>query len=282
LAREQEGVVATWQLLERGMTRDAVRHQTAALRRIHDGVWVTGDAPLTRRQRVWAAALTSPGRVVSHASAGDAYGFRPWQAGFEVVTERGNGGPRHQDGVLVCRTGHIDATDLHGLPITTPERTIADLWPALHERARTKMLREALRLRATTVPRLDAHLSNAPPRRRPSTLTRFCKRYEHLQLHRCRSDAEARAVELIADARLPIPDINHRRATEEADLSWPERRLIVEIDGDRFHRDKAEDARKTAIWKAAGWRVRRARSDDVFDTPDAFTAAVKRWLRDPA
>jgi very-short-patch-repair endonuclease len=279
LARQQDGVVGAWQLVAGGMSRDAVRHQTRELRRLHDGVWVTGDAPLTRRQRWWAATLTSPGRVVSQASAGAAHGFRPWEAGFEVVSELGSGGPRLQDGVLVCRTGSLDATRLHGLPITTAERTIADLWPALDERARTKMLREALRLRSTTVHRLHAHLTQAPPRRRPAILTRLIRRYERLQLHRCRSDAEAYAVDLIDRARLSIPGINHRIAGEEADLSWPTHRLILEIDGDQFHQDKTEDARRTRAWRQAGWAVHRATSGNVFNHPAAFTGRGKDLLR---
>ena len=88
-AARQEGLVAVWQLLDDGMTRAAVRHQVRGLRQLHDGVYVTGDAPLTRRQRWWAAAVTAPGRAVSHASAGAAFAFRPWEGAFEVITTSG-------------------------------------------------------------------------------------------------------------------------------------------------------------------------------------------------
>lgn len=49
-AASQEGMVAVWQLRGAGMSGGAVRHQVRGLREIHDGVYVTGDAPLTRRQ----------------------------------------------------------------------------------------------------------------------------------------------------------------------------------------------------------------------------------------
>ena len=56
-------------------------------------------------------------------------------------------------------------------------------------------------------------------------------------------------------------------AGEEADLSWPLLKLIVEIDGGPYHQDVGEDARKEAAWRDAGWEVRRIPSDDVYEHP---------------
>jgi very-short-patch-repair endonuclease len=273
-AAKREGVVSAWVLLEAGMSRHAIAHHTAGLRRIHDGVWVTGDAPIARRQLWWAAVLTTPASVLSHASAGAAWGFRPWDGAFEVITRPGNGGPRRFGQLLVCRAKHVDSTVLNGLPITTPEQTLAQPWPKLNDRERRKMLREALRLRTTTTARVATRAG------RPS-MRQVSQRYARLQLHRCRSDAEAHATELIDQAGLPLPHINVRRAGEEADLSWEDRRLIIEIDGDQFHQDKREDARRTAVWEHAGWRVRRAPSDLVFNDSRRFVEGVRRHLADP-
>src|SRR5215208_2381457 len=85
IAAGQAGCVATWQLLAAGWSRDAVRHRTRGLRRLHDGVYVTGDAPVTRLQRWWAATLTAPGSVLAFASAGAAHEMRPWEGAFEVI-----------------------------------------------------------------------------------------------------------------------------------------------------------------------------------------------------
>jgi very-short-patch-repair endonuclease len=279
LARRQEGVVATWQLLDAGLSPAAIKHRTAGLRELYDGVHVTGDAPITRRQRWWAAARTAPGTYVAFASAGAAWGFRPWEGRYEVVVRRGSGGQKRFGPLLVCRAKTIHATTLDGLPITTAERTLADLWRFLGDLQRRKALREALRLETLTIASLTEHLSAVNGRNRPASLTRLLERYRDLQLHRCRSDAEAYAVELIAAARLPLPDINRRIAGEEADLSWPSRRLIVEIDGDQFHADKTEDARKTSIWTAAGYRVERVPAQTVFVSPKLFVARVRELSR---
>jgi very-short-patch-repair endonuclease len=88
-----------------------------------------------------------------------------------------------------------------------------------------------------------------------------------LPLERARSGAEIRALEILRGAGRRLPKLNHRIAGEEADLSWSEARLIVEIDGGPFHLDLGEDARKQASWEAAGWIVRRIPSDDIYERP---------------
>src|SRR6266566_4370334 len=93
IAAQQEGCVATWQLRGAGWSWDAIRYGTRDLRRLHDGVYLTGDAPVARLQRWWAATLTAPGSVLSFASAGAAYEMRPWEGEFEVIVRQGCGGP---------------------------------------------------------------------------------------------------------------------------------------------------------------------------------------------
>jgi hypothetical protein len=275
IAAGQAGCVASWQLRRAGLSWHAIAHRTRGLRRLHDGVFLTGDAPVTRLQRWWAATLTAPGSVLAFASAGAAYEMRPWDGAFEVIVRHGSGGPRRQNTLLVCKTKHIQATTLDGLPITTPERTLADIWPRLDAKAQGHMLRNALRLKRLTIPSLAAHLRTASARHRPRTLTSQLDRYAKLKLHRCRSDAEAAAVVTLADAGVPPPDINVRIAAEEADLSWPDKRLIIEIDGASFHQDKLEDARKTAIWRAAGWHVEHIPAAAVYDDPSRLIRAAR-------
>ena len=139
-------------------------------------------------------------------------------------------------------------------------------------------MREALRLQRCSVATLRAHLDASAPRNRPASLRALLERYERLGLHRCRSDAEALALELLDEAGLRAPDVNEPVAGIEADLSWPHRRLVVELDGGGFHRDKAEDARKTRAWHTAGWHVRRVETDLAFDEPASFVARVREWL----
>ncbi|MEJ7876062.1 MAG: DUF559 domain-containing protein [Solirubrobacterales bacterium] len=71
-----------------------------------------------------------------------------------------------------------------------------------------------------------------------------------------------------------MPRLNVRVAGEEADLSWPADKLIIEIDGGPFHQDRGEDARKETTWRSAGWQVERIPSDAVYERPSALLAVA--------
>src|SRR3954467_9056576 len=104
LLSTQASLVACWQMLAAGMSVEEVRHFCRLARRVGDGVYMTGHGPMTREQRRWAAVLTAPRSHLAMASAGDAFGFRPWSGTFEVVLRPGSGGPKLLGDVLVCRS----------------------------------------------------------------------------------------------------------------------------------------------------------------------------------
>jgi very-short-patch-repair endonuclease len=284
LASKQHRCVAWRQLRALGYSYEAVLHRVAAGRlvRVFDGVFAV--APLLDEQRTrWmAATLTTPDSVLSHASAGTAWGFRPFNAQFEIVTRPGSGGLRRLDDVLVCRSRNIEATTLRGIPITTPERTLIDLAPQLDDRALARAVREAIRRKTTTPSELFIALARHRGRRGTRQLHATVSRYAGLPLYRTKSDAEALALEHLRDAGHPPQDNNKEIAGEEADLIWHEHRLIVELDGPQFHLDASEDLRKQRIWEAAGWRVRRLPTDDVYLHPERLLALAPNFPHRPA
>ena len=94
IAVRHDGLV-TWAALR--AAGSSVRQTWLAvegLRRLHDGVYLTGHGRVTAHQRRLAATLTASGTVLSHASAGAAWRFLPDAGRFEVVTRAGRGGPR--------------------------------------------------------------------------------------------------------------------------------------------------------------------------------------------
>jgi very-short-patch-repair endonuclease len=95
-----------------------------------------------------------------------------------------------------------------------------------------------------------------------------------LRVERCRSDAEAWPVALIADAGLASPDVNDDVAGEEADLSWPAARLIIELDGPSYHVLRDADIRKMRAWQAAGFDVHRLPTTEVYAQPERLLAMV--------
>jgi very-short-patch-repair endonuclease len=278
LAAEQWDVVAAWQLLAAGWTRRKIIHRIRhrGWRVVHPGVYALTNAPLTRRQRWFAASLTTPDSILSHASGGACWGFRPWEGSVETITRPGGGGPRRLGDLLVLRSSKLDGdtTTHQGIKITTAARTLIDLAPHEGERETRRSFREALRLKVTTRQQLVATLSRHPGRRGTRLLGDLAARYASVPYHRTRSDAESLALELLHDAGVDPPRANTRIAGEEADLAWPDRRLIIEIDGPQYHQFSEEDLRKQRKWEAAGYTVRRISSDVVYGQPALLIAVM--------
>lgn len=283
IAAGQQGLVARWQLQRAGMSAKAVRHWSAPLRSVREGVYLTGCGPVGQLQRWWAAVLTAPGTVLSHASAAAFWGIRPVTGTVLTVTRVGARGRTTEAGLLVCYslTLAVDVVDVDGLPVTTVERTIIDLWPHLGPRARSRMLREALRLERTSAPRMLAALRRHLGRRGVATLRAEVEALGVLALDRCRSDAEAWSVALIAEAHREMPLVNEVIEGEEADLSWPQHTIIIELDGPQFHRLRDEDIRKQRVWEAAGYVVRRFPTPEVYANPGSLLALGPNVLPAP-
>ena len=281
LAARQDDLVATWQLLSAGLSADAIRHAALAgrWRAIHDGVHAVAHAPLTSRQRLRAATLTAPATVLSHGSAALHQGLAVVPApGVVVVTRQGSGGPRRTGPLVVHRSLLIreEWASWQGIPATTVARTLLDLAPRLHPDRLAKAMRDAIRLGIVTPAQLLAAADRHRGRRGVATYRRLAADYSALRLDRTRSDAEARALEVLAAAGVPMPEVNAVVAGLEADLVWREQRLIVEIDGPAYHRLADADRRRDRRWREAGYSVRRIRSPDVFEHPDRLVTLARR------
>ena len=102
-----------------------------------------------------------------------------------------------------------------------------------------------------------------------------------------RSELEARLLSLIAAARLPAPRCNERVVADGAafvvDFFWPERRLVVETDGERFHSHPSafeSDRLRDRALQLAGYRVVRFTYRQVEREPEAVVVAICRLLEE--
>ena len=281
LARRQFNRVSRDQLRALGLSESSISHavRSGRLEIVHEGVFALPPVLEYDDLGTWmGATLTAPGSRLSLRWAGHAWGFAYRPNGLITVTRPGSGGPRRMSGVLAYRSTTIDSesTHLNGIPITTPERTLLDLAKRSSAAVLARGVREAIRLDRTTLQGLAAFTRER--RRRPGAtrLESVLVNYSGLPLRRARSGAEIKALELLRDAKRPMPRLNAKIAGEEADLSWPEVKLIVEIDGGPFHQDVGEDARKQAAWENAGWEVRRIPADYVYDRPGSFLALTPK------
>jgi len=258
LARRQHGVVTARQLADLGFGRGAVAHRAAQgrLERLHRGVYLAGplEAPLTRAMA--AVLACGPGAVLSHLAAAALWELYEPRPGDDVdVTLAGRRIGRRR-GIRVHHAATADATSRHAIPVTTPERTLLDLAAALPARELERAVEEAQIRRLTSHARLAAALRLHAGRPGTPALRAALRTEPALT----RSEAERRALELIRAAQLPAPEANARLLGHEVDLLWPAHRLVVEVDGHRYHgtrgafeRDRERDARL----QAQGYRVMR-------------------------
>jgi len=271
LAGHQFNRASRRQLLDLGMSEAAIYRRVAAGRLVIVGEGVFAVTPLLEDKwgRWMGATLTCTETFLHRQSAACAWGALSHEPDGVTAVRPGSGGPRVLSGVTVRRSSTLDGetTLCRGVPTTTVPRTLLDLASCVGDRALAKALREFVRLKSTTVYALGDWLGLVSHRRGSTRLAKALARYRGLPIERARSGAEVRALELLRDAGIELPRLNVAIAGEEADLSWPRKRLIIEIDGGPFHQDVGEDTRKEAVWRGAGWRVLRIDSNDVYEHP---------------
>ena len=146
LARRRQGVVTTADLLQAGLGRNAIaaRVERGWLRRIHRGVYAAGESPLTAP----AAALAAygPDAILSHRTAAVIWQLLPARPADPIDITLLNANRRSRPGVTVHRARAAVTRRRHGLRLTSPAQTLADLPPHELERA----YNEALVLNLTT------------------------------------------------------------------------------------------------------------------------------------
>lgn len=131
---------------------------------------------------------------------------------------------------------------------------------------------------------LDASLcvlQRANGRRGRKPLKRALDLYVPEPLH-TRSWLERRALQLIRDAGLPLPQVNLHLNGYEVDLQWPQANLIVELDS-REHHDtpwaREEDAIRDSVQVARGHGVMRVTHRRLTREPQEVVALIRQRLR---
>jgi very-short-patch-repair endonuclease len=251
LAARQFGVVAAWQLVARGVTREEIKRRLRArrLHRLHRGVYAVAPKQALRREAHELAAVLAcgPDALLSHRTAGARWGFfRSQSARIEVTAPRSRRGPR---GIVVHRSRCLipeDRAVVDGIPVTTVARTIVDLAEVLTDQRFGEVVNEA------EVQRLfDLRQIRAVQRRLPGQtgrLDRVLAAYEEPPF--TRNNAERRFLELCEHHSLPQPRANVLLHGYEVDFHWPGANLVVELDGaathqtrKRFEEDRRRDRR---------------------------------------
>jgi hypothetical protein len=238
-----------------GFDRGAIDRRVASgrLHRLYRGVYAVGHIVLRPEARWLAAVLAcGEGAVLSHRGAAALWALHPTAAARVDVTVAHTSGVRTTARIAVHRSRRgIQSTRHHGIPVTTPMQTLADLAVAVPRRRLEKAAENAEAARLLDLNGLDAA--------HPGAKRLLAVFDEHDLGSYTRSETEDAFLQLCDDHGIPRPLVNARVEGFEVDFCWPGERLIVETDGRhhltraRFECDRARDALLTSI----GWRVMR-------------------------
>ena len=279
LAARQRGVVARRQLLALGISGGAIDHwiATGRLHRLHRGVYLVGHpvpAPLAVEQGALLAG--GDGAVLSHVTAAAMWGLL--DAGpVHVTTRRHRGRPR---GVVVHTTTHLerrDTTRRHGLPITTPARTLLDLAEEPDDLERA--VEAAFAARRVTERQIRDAIARHPGRRGGRRLAGLLDYRGDSGF--TRSVAEEMLRRLLRRARLPPPVSNQRVHGYEVDFYWAAHRLVVEVDSWKYHSDRRafeRDRAKHADLQARGLTVVVVTARQLEQEPEATAVRIAAAL----
>jgi very-short-patch-repair endonuclease len=236
LAGRQDGVISRRQLVGLGVRPRTIDEWISQGRLIpvHRGVYAVGHPALSRRGRSVAALLAvGPDAVLSHRWAAAIWGLVEWPAHPHVSVPGRR--LRSRRGLSIHFARSYAAADLrcrHGLVITSPLRTLADI--GADERA----VSEAQVLRRVT--RRELESAGGP----------LARAVEESGAPPTRSELERTMLRIVREAGLPRPLVNHRAGPYVVDFLWPAHGVVVETDGwaahghrVAFERDRARDAR---------------------------------------
>ena len=282
LAARQFGVVARRQLVALGFSRHEIDGllKRGWLHPLYRAVFAVGHESVSIQGRWMAATLFAGDQsVLSHRAAAAHLALLPgtW---IEVTTPR----PRRSSKDLIAHTSVLprDERTIHsGIPVTTATRTIFDL-AAVEPRQRVE--------RAINEAEFQQHVLDLPamvvrhPRTPGVALVRQILAADDIPV--TRSVLEELFLALVDELGLPRPRTNMRiqlptGAWIEADCVWPDKRLIVELDGRTTHARKAafkRDRRRDRALAAAGWRCVRVTWQDLHEDVAALAADLMTLL----
>jgi len=174
----------------------------------------------------------------------------------------------------------------HGVPLTSPARTIVDCAGISDARGLGELIEQAAVEGLLDVAAIDRVL-DGPKRRGTRKLLRAVAPWRRYRRGiKIRSRMEAKLLPLLTEAALPIPQTNARLRLAgkvyEVDFLWREQKLVVETDGGRFHDNPAageRDSKRNHALADAGYRLPRLGWEDLRDRPEQTMAEITRLLR---
>lgn len=273
-----------------GISRDQVRYlvSTGWCVMVARGVYRVTAAPKTGRQLLLAEVWAHDTRAVaSHRAAGHLWNLVGYRAPRpEVTVEFGanqrRSGPTHAS--LWLPTRHTTVHD--SIPVTRVARTLFDL-AGVEPQGRVEVaLDDALSRNLCSLEQMNQVFFALARRGRKGTAAMrelLEDRGEGYVAPASALERLARAV--FSEGGLPMPSFEVHLGDDDlagrVDCVWRDARLVVELDGQRFHGSRSAreaDRGRDNRLMAAGWRVIRLTWDDLKKRPHEVLAQVRAAL----
>ena len=224
-----------------------------------------------------AVLAAGPQAALSHRAAAALLGLGHWPH-LEVTARR----RRDRPGIRVY-TSPLPPDEIavvQAIPTTRLARTLLDLAAVLPPHQVERAVNEAEVQGLTDVLSLPDLVARYPGRRGVRTIRSILRRLEAGPAF-TRSELEARFLAFVRKACLPSPILNAPLLGYECDCVWPDRRLVVELDGHATHATRAafeRDRARDRTLSAAGWRTIRVTWRQLHESPEALVADLRTML----
>jgi hypothetical protein len=291
LARAQHGVWSDEQVRRLKISRRVIQRRVEAGRwtRLAPGVLgYPSHAPSWRRSLMIGLLGLGPGAAVGGRSAAALHGFDTFAPGpLEFVVPENQRARR--EGLVVrrsCFVPEVDVIEVDGFAVTTATRTIIDLAGFATRGKVAVAIESALRDRRTSEALLRERLADVRRRGRagPPMLDEILA--ERPAGEPGHSWLERRFLDLVDEAHLPRPAVQRtfkRGGTVIArvDFCWAEQRIIIEVNGYRWHSTKEQlirDDRRRNELQLLGFVVYPFWYDDIANEPWRVLTVLRRLL----
>jgi len=290
LAVRHFGVVARWELLAAGVTRNQIdwRLRTGRMREIYRGVYLVGAvAPPMAYEQAALLAFRNKG-TLSHSTATNLWRLS-WRPGSSppsppsipvwVTLPPGRGAQRPGIRIHRAELDHGDIRDRQGLAVTSPPRTVLDMSALLNEEDLEQLVAEAHFRRLSSEAELQDQLARNPRKRGTAKLRTVLGLPGGPQ--RTRSAVERWMLSLLRDSGLTGFKMNRKLHGFEVDVVWPDLRFAIEIDGWDAHSGRTafeRDHLKRATLTAHGITVMPVTGRQVRDDPRGVIDRIVKAL----
>jgi hypothetical protein len=293
LAAPRHAVFSLDELCELGLSASAVRRRAAAgrLHRRFWGVYSLVPLPLLTRKGHWRAAVLAcgEGAALSHVTTGDLHGLRPTDARHIHVTVP-RGVKRAHDGIKVHRSSTLteaDVTVVENIRCTTVARTQLDVAEMISRRALERVFDQSEILGLFDLGAIEDQLKRNPTRPGAAKVKAVLEEH-YIGSTITESGLEEAFFALCRRIDVPQPQTQQWLTLPDggpairADFLWREQRVVVEVDGRKFHGTRqagARDTRKDQRLTIFGWRPIRTDARQIHRRPRELETTLLALVR---